>query len=363
MKKASNVFSFLTSERKKCISEASVKSRVVGREMQHYVETFFPTSFEAELKEIRAECEEVKSFVFQVSSKIPSFLPGEEVFLDVLGEGFFHSKAFYVEDNFGKNKELRIMMNQDDDEVTQYFWNEALVGDCFLMRRANSSFTYHPLRDQKHIVGLCDEQGIFPFYLMARSILERKSSFSLTIYYELKEESHRLFYEELEHIMKKCKEVQVHYFFTEKPSEDGIKRSISKEDLAIYPNGEVSYFVNGSLSFYEKMNEILKSLSISNRYIRHPKYQDYVLPDDEREYEIRVVSDEKERILFGKANESLYQTLCKNHFLETSDEQRRALLLKGEVLVDNQRRRRADKAHCYVVLYSSYPSSNLTIQL
>lgn len=362
----------LSLEREKCIKEASNKPIRKDYGSNRVSSELHPDSLVMQIKEIKVESPTTKSFVLVTESDFPNFLPGQYVTIDVLVDGLIYNRAFTISSSPSRilQNEIEITVKRTEHGlISNYFFYQVNVGDYFTVHGPFGNFTYQSLRDEKHVLALASGSGIIPFRAMAHAICDGICEIDLTILYEVTHENEILFHEELDELCKKNNHIHVVYVLREEVKEGYQKNNISKELILRYQKEHMSYFVCGSKDFYSSMNVILKELKIANKYIRHDFYNECEIPTNEETYELRILTGGKEKIVFGRGNETILQTLEREGI---AHKKRcgvgvcgfcRSKLLSGSVLTNDKYLRAADKKYHYIHPCASYPISNLKIRL
>ena len=282
-----------------------------------------------------------------------------------------HYRRAYSISNYSKNsKEITITIKRlFNGLVSSYFFYEARIGDTFFLDGPYGEFYYQPLRDAKHILAVVGGSGITPIFSMACAIYEGVMDCDLTILYGAKTSSDIIFYDRLKEMMEKNERIKVVYLLSQEEKDGFLQGLVTKELLESYQKEENSYYVCGPKALYEHMNILLKELGVSNQAIRHDYYANFLPAVQEQNYEVRVITNGQEKVLFCKGNETLSEAferfgisnlkVCGVGVCGFC----RSKLLEGEVLTNTQYVRVADQKYHFIHPCATYPLSNLKIKL
>lgn len=362
----------LSIDREKCIKEAN--SKLIRKDYASNIisQQLHPTDISVQVKEIKVESPNTKSFVLAYEGDFPLYQEGQYITLDVPIDGVIYHRPFTISCSSKRLRDHEIQITVKRLEhglISNYFFYQVNVGDYFHVHGPFGHFTYQSIRDGSRVLGLAGGIGIAPFKAMAEAICDGILDFDLTILYGASYENDLIFKNEFDEMAKKNKRIQVIYFLSEENKEGYESGFITKETIMNYQKDDMSYFVCGPTEFYESMNTIFKELNIANKYIRHDVYDEYEKGTSEETYEIRVLTGGREKIIFGKGNESILKSLEREGIQAPSRcgvgvcGYCRSKLIDGEVLTSDKYVRAADQKYHYIHPCQSYPLSNLTIKL
>ncbi len=253
--------------------------------------------------------------------------------------------------------------------VSNYFLDKVEVGFPLTISAPLGNFCYSSLRDAHYILALAEGRGIIPFVSMAMAIFEGDCDYDLTILYSAKTKEDLLFREKLEDITCKTKKVNVLYIVSEEDDNEFISGHINQELIRNYQQEETSYFVSGSLSFYTYINDILKAMNISKKYVRHDVFRGEIELKNDNEYALTVINKEGEFHLKCNGQETLLQTMEKNGITTLSHCHVgvcgfcRSELISGKVRTIDENNRFGDKMYNYIHPCVTYPESDIILKL
>ena len=131
-------------------------------------------------------------------------------------------------------------------------------------------FTYEPLRDAKHIVGLAGGSGITPFRSLAKAIADGDEDAELTLLYGSRTRADALFADEFEALAKACPKFRYINVLSDEEAAGYEHGFLSAELVKKYaPEGEYSLFVCGPKAMYDFLEGELPKLGLRRKFIRH----------------------------------------------------------------------------------------------
>ncbi len=358
-----NKVTHMVTERKKCIDEAKngdiifeTKVNVLGRQVKVQKRKLKVVS-------VSEEYDMVKE-IFVQGFDGPVY-PGQMVVVVKRIDNVSYCEPVFVSSNrmLEKKHEICLTIYRNEENVlNDYLFQQVDEGEILEVFGPYDELVYQPLRDGKEILGVVDSYGIIPMFHLASFLASSKMNVNLHIVYFAKRVQDLCFVDRIQELCKKCKNILLDVFVAEE-QEVYTTGTLSYETIRPFVFDCMSYFVCGSTHLYEKMNEILKELSVSNKFVRHG----YSMNDEEienhDEYEIRLLVKQKEYLIFGKGNESIFTAICHSDvpidfvFLEPMCE-----VLEGDVYMNDENLRLADRKHHLVSCFQSYPASNLKIR-
>lgn len=373
-KKDVEAFLDLKKSRQICIQQGSKRKVFTDFKINHLAEKLYMDSFQVKVKDIIEENHQVKTFVLEiVESKDVTFIyeAGQYITLELNIEKGVYIRPFTISGSISrfKNNTFSITVWMEENSVvSNYLFHQVNIGDIMLARGPFGHFTYHEIRDCEHILFMVDSYGISSALSMAEGIFDGNIPASITILYQAEKESDFVFKERLDNLMKNNSSIEVVYIVSEE-KEGFVFGKINKEIIQKYQKSFNSYFVSGSLSLYQEMNEILPELNIPNQYIRHEIYRDYKIPSSNEEFKMTVFSQDKEFHFSCYANQSLLEVLEREGVVIPNRCQVgvcgicQSILLSGEVLTKESVISSESNSFAHIHPCSTYPLSDITIKL
>lgn len=268
--------------------------------------------------------------------------------------------------------------------LTSYIWDNWKVGTKIVSSGPEGFFYYDNLRDSKNLVGISGGSGITPFRSMARAICDGTLDARLTILYGSSDEEDIIFYDELKQLEKlhpdKLKVVYV--LSCEEVTLEGCEQGfITSEIIQKYADvKDCSFFVCGPQVMYEFVDKELLKLNLPPRRIRKEAFGEIKnimeipgYPSDKADsnFKIKVHMDGITKEVPALAKESVLVALERAKLAPPSKCRSgecgycRSLLISGNVFISpmNDGRRKADEKFNYFHPCSSYPLSDLEINI
>ncbi|MCR4675978.1 MAG: iron-sulfur cluster-binding domain-containing protein [Sphaerochaetaceae bacterium] len=351
------------------------------------MKAWHPGRIELELKEIIDTCKSAKSFRFvrKDGKELPYFYAGQYVVFDFEIGKCTVSRPYSISSSPSQARgkdgflEITVRRAKQDAFISEYMLDKAKKGDVFTALVGNGQFFYEPLRDAKHVVALAGGVGITPFVSMAREVAAGKLPIDLTIIYGSEKEDDIVLKEELEKLGGKNVHI-VHVLSGDNPGWKGETGFITSEIIKKYSAEDTTYFICGPQVMYRFVEKELKKLDIPQRRIRFEvfgqardisRYDGFPQERKDKTYKVTVVRGKDKVTIPAKATESLVVAMERAGIrIETGCRSGecgfcRTKLIEGSVFVcpENDGRRAADKDFNYFHACSTYPLSNLTIQI
>ena len=170
--------------------------------------------------------------------------------------------------------------------ASHYILDQWHAGTKVLASAPLGEFTYEPLRDAKHIVGLAGGSGITPFRSLAKAIADGDEDADLTLLYGCRCESDAAFQEEFLQIAASCDKFRLVSVLSDEPAEGCEKGFITADLIKKYaPAGEeYSVFICGPQAMYDFVDKELASLGLRRKFIRHELFGEYHNPSKDAAY-------------------------------------------------------------------------------
>ena len=203
--------------------------------------------------------------------------------------------------------------------ASEYINKESKVGTELDISAPCGFFSYEPLRDSRHVIGIAGGSGIAPFLSIARAVADGTEDEleSLTILYGSRTESDILFRGALDSLQKSCSKVRVIYVLSDEEKEGFEHGFITADLIKKYSGGnDCSIFVCGSQGMYDYIEGETQKLGLPRRRVRFDAYGEYKLTERDKEettdssYELSVVmNDGTVRAVPAAGNETILTAL------------------------------------------------------
>ena len=246
------------------------------------------------------------------------------------------------------------------------------------------NFYYEPLRDKATIVGLAGGSGITPFRSMAREIAYGDLAVELLLIYGSAEEDDIVFFTELEQLERDSsgRVKIVHVLSCEEVSLEGCEQGFITAD-AIRKHANVdrsSFFICGPHAMHQFLSQELGTLNLPSRRVRREllgqpphiaQVTGYPQSVADRTFQMTVHVGDSVLEVPARATESVLVALERANLAPPSQCRSgecgfcRALVHSGDVFVnpEGDGRRYADRQFGYIHSCSSYPISDLEIEI
>jgi ferredoxin-NADP reductase len=316
------------------------------------------------------------------------FRPGQYLSLKVLVNGDLITRPYSISSSPKEALEgfykLTIKKEEEGGFFTPYIWDNWNVGTKVTSSGPEGFFYYEPLRDYPQIVGLAGGSGITPFLSMAKSINDGTLNAKLTIIYGCSDENDIIFYDKLMELeQKNPNKLNVVFVLScDEVSLQGCETGfITAEIIKKYADVETSsFFICGPQLMYEFVEDELQKLDLTPKQIRREAFGEIKniekfpgFPNNlaNKTFNIKVHIGKIIKDIPGKSTESVLIALERAKIGPPSKCRSgecgfcRSLLLEGDIFISpvSDWRREADKKFNYFHPCSSYPLSDLEIEI
>lgn len=202
----------------------------------------------------------------------------------------------------------------DGGLVSAYILDHFTVGTKLCVSAPLGTFTYEPLRDARHIIGIAGGSGITPFVSLAKAIADGDEDCSLTLLYGSRTLADSLFADEFAAIEKHCSRFKLIRILSEGEAEGCEKGFITADLIRKYaPEGSYSIFLCGPQAMYTFVDAQIATLGLRRKFVRHELFGEYRNPAQDAAYpgvakeafEVRVRICGEERVITVSANDTL----------------------------------------------------------
>lgn len=370
-------FDLLIKQREKVIRKSSMKSIDRVNSVDKLVSKLHPQEQFVKVSKIIKENEDVKTFVLVPDEEagthqLAYFKAGQYISLCVpISDGIYRRPyTLSCSPKMALDNQYTITIKRvENGIVSNYFLDEVEVGFSFSVSAPIGDFYYVGLRDANHVIAIAEDIGIIPFVSMAKAIYDGTMDFSLTILYCAKTKNDLIFRETLEDIICKLKNVNLVYILSEEDDNEFINGVVDKPIIESYMKEENSFFISGSVSFYSYMNTILKEFDLPKKYIRHEAFMGKMELKENTEFQLTVITNNKEYKMKCNSRNTLLQTMEKNGIVTLSRCHVgecgfcRSKLISGKVKTFDENIRSSDKTYNYIHPCVTYPESDVILEL
>ncbi len=332
------------------------------------------------IKDIVVQNERCKTYVFapdtgKGTERLAYFGAGQFVSVKVDIGGHMQSRPYSLVSSPSEalRGEYAVTVKGTGGSVSEYVVENWRIGDSVEVSAPLGNFTYEPLRDAKHVVGVAGGSGVTPFVSLAKAVADGDEDCSLTLLCGYRRFADALHVSELAELSGRCEKIKVVYVIADERAEGCERGFINAGTIRKYaPTDEYSIFVCGPRALHYHIDKEAEKLGLEKKYVRHELLGEAFLPAGEgRPVTITVTCRGRSSKARGYANESILRILEENG-VEARARCRsgecgfcRAKLLAGEVIIpeETDRRRLADEPHGYIHPCCTYPLGDIAIEI
>jgi ferredoxin-NADP reductase len=388
-------FSRLPKQRQKHISRAPAQP-VPVHPVNILAAQIHPDKLHLVVTAVRDETKTSKTFRLgpepgSATKGLPPFRAGQYLSLKVAVDGSRITRPYSISsapfEAGGANGFYEITVKRvADGFLTPYMWDNWKVGTP-VESSAPAGFFYHePLRDVQQIVGLAGGSGVTPFRAMAREIAHGGLDAKLLLLYGSSDEEDILFYDELKALEKQSagKVRVVHVLSCAEVSLAGCEQGFITADIvrkyADVDGSHSSFFVCGPQVMYQYVEGELAKLNLPRRRVRWEAfgqvkdvagYPGFPAEAVGKAFRVQVHINGTSAEVPAQATETVLVAMERANLAPPSQCRSgecgfcRSLLLSGDIFVvpESDGRRAADKEFGHFHPCSSYPLSDLEVQV
>ena len=328
-----------------------------------------------------------KTFVFRRADgeAFPYFRAGQYLSLKLPLEGSFVTRAYSLcsspKDALKGRAAITVRSNPGGFAADKLL--AALKpGDEVIASDPQGFFYYEDLRDAKHVVGLAGGSGITPFLSMAYALRDGAEDFELTLLYGSRDEESILFKKELDEVAAACPKFRVVHVLSDEEKEGYEHGFITAELIKKYAPAvaEYSVFLCGPEGMYRFLKPEIEKLALPERLFRRKmidvtktpwELDGYPQQCRDKIFNLTVRQGDREYKLSASANETVL-TAIERAGIKAPSRCRsgecgwcRSRMLEGSVFIpqENELRRWADKEYGYIHPCSSFPTSDIVLEV
>jgi len=366
--------------------EAAPANEIVGKyKINENAKNLHPDHLDLEVIEIIDHKDaHAKSFIFKEHEGrvIPFFRAGQYLSLKVKIGDSYVTRPYSISSSPAWTKQGKIAVTIQDNKngfVAPYLLENLKVGDVIKSSAPDGTFVYEEIRDAKNIVALAGGSGITPFLSMAYAIRDGVEDFNLTIIMGAKDEKSIILKEELDKLVSD--KIKVVYVLSDEEKPNFEHGFITSDIIKKYaPQGNYSVFVCGPEAMYNFLEGQLPLLGVPARRIRKEirgvtkiveALPDFPKQAVDKEFNVKVVQGANTYEFKAKSNEPVLVAIERAGIVAPSKCRGgecgwcRSKLVSGTVFCPkaNEFRRWADVENNYIHPCSSFPTSDLVIEV
>jgi len=199
------------------------------------------------------------------------FKPGQFFMLELINPPYNDekgSKRYFSIVNSPSEKDVLIIATRLSDSAFKKSLNEIRVGTEVSVDNITGTFTL-PSSTKNPLVFIAGGVGITPFMSMLRFVNEKKFDYKITLIYSNRDKGSTAFFDELQSIGKKARNVKVVFTMTQNPNWKGETRMIDAQLIKDYfpdPNNN-TYMIAGSPPMVNSVVNSLKEAGVEEENI------------------------------------------------------------------------------------------------
>ncbi len=274
-----------------------------------------------------------------------------------------------------------IVKKKKDGFASQYIHSKWKKGTEVTASAPFGNLYFNPLRDNKNIIGICDNEGVSAFLSMAEAICDKTLKAKLTLFYAARKEREAIMQERLDELASTSLDFNIIYVLSDEHVFKKERGFITKSMIEKYAPAKYSLFVNGSQNLYNRTLPQVSELKLQNKFIRMGLRGQIENPSSLEDFPkdaigltflCKVIKNgEFIKNIPCAAEESLLVALEREGITAQSQCRSgecgfcRSRLLQGNVFIpkDTDYRRLADSSYGIIHPCVSYPMSNLTLEI
>ena len=208
-----------------------------------------------------------------------SFKPGQFFMLELMNPPYRDEKGnrrYFSIVNSPNEKDVLAMTTRLSDSAFKRSLKEMPVGTTVEIDHIAGLFTL-PKERVTPLVFIAGGIGITPFISMLRYIEEEKLDYKVTVFYSNREKSSTAFYDELQELAKKMKNIKVVFIMTNDPDWQGERRMIDVKFIKDYfpePDRNI-YMVAGPPPMVKGVAATLKAARVDEENIITENFAGY----------------------------------------------------------------------------------------
>lgn len=261
--------------------------------------------------------------------------------------------------------------------VTAYILDNWDTGTEVDVSAPCGTFTYEPLRDAKHIVGVAGGSGVTPFLSLAQAIADGDENAKLTLIYGAKNERELMFKDTFDKLSKTCDDFNVVYALSDEENEKYEHGFITAELIKKYAPDNYSLFICGPQAMYDFLETQIPALGLRRKFVRRELFGEYRNPQKNADYpqyvlpecKITVIIRDETTEITASTNDTILSSLEKNGIIAPARCRSgvcgwcHSKLVSGSVYVPKSvdGRRLADYDYGYIHPCCTFPLSDVTI--
>jgi len=359
----------MVEKRRQLIEDSSTAPLVYEYGVNRLAKSLHPNIFKAKIIN-KQECgiDSCKITLAPIDNEFPYFRAGQFITLSKKVNDSFLSRPYSLcsSPSQALDKVIQIIV-QRKGIFSNYLIDEADINEELIVGETSGDFYYDNIRDNKHILAIAGGSGITPFMSMMKAIKDNDEDFNLTLIYGVRTLKH-LYFDPKDYLDERIKIVIV---LSDEEIEGYRHGFINKDILKEYLDDNTSVFMCGPDQMYDYVEKQLRELdykgfirkernSIGNREVKELKTFNLKVHIRDEVYELKANNNETIVTAIERAGIAVV-VRCKNGICGFCHSR----VISGDYYVarENDFRRAADKKFNYIHPCSTYPESDMEIDV
>jgi ferredoxin-NADP reductase len=257
------------------------------------------------------------------------------------------------------------------------------VGSDVFSFAPEGTFYYEGIRDASTVIGICGGSGVTPFRSMARAIVDGTENFNLILLYGVCKTCDILFDKEFKDLEKQSNgKFKVVHVLSEEKKKGYEQGFITADIIKKYAPADAPYslFICGPQVMYNFVFKEIEKLNIPSKFVRRELFGEIKVIDKVKGYpkeafgkvfKLTLNTYSGVKTVKARADESVLVAIERAGILAPSKCRSgvcgfcRSKLISGDVFIpeDTDGRRAADKKFGFIHPCSSYPISDLEVEI
>ncbi len=377
-------------ERRKGVINEAPDTPVQGNFAVNSTANFLhPQTQYLKVKQVAEISNDVRAYVlepdaFHGTAKLAYFRPGQNISITLNIDNSVCTRVFSLCSSPSKSLDdeyMIIVKRKQNGFASQYIHSTWKKGTEIIASAPFGDFYYSPLRDNKNIIGICDNDGVGAFLSIAEAICDSTINAKLTLFYAARKERDAVLQERLDELAENSLNFNVIYVLSDEHIFKKERGFITKSMIEKYAPPKYSIFINGSQNLYNRTLPQVAELKLQHKFIRmglsgqieNPSaLDDFPKNATGLTFLCKVIKNgEVIATVPCSSEESLLVSLEREGVNAPSKCRSgecgfcRSKLLQGNVFIpkDTDYRKLADSSYGIIHPCVSYPMSNLTLEI
>ncbi len=269
-------FKELPNLRRGVINEAPT-ARVQGNFAVNSTANFLhPSNQYLKVKQVAEISPDARAYIlepdaFHGTAKLSFFRPGQNISVTLNIGHAVVTRVFALSASPSRSLDdeyIIIVKKKRDGFASQYIFNTWKKGTEVIASAPFGNLYYNPLRDNKNIVAICDNEGIGPFLSMAEAVCDGTMNISFTLFYAARKRRELIMEQRLDELSSLSPNFNVIYILSDEHIFGKERGFITKSMIEKYSPSKFSVFINGSQTLYNRILPQIADLKLQNKFIR-----------------------------------------------------------------------------------------------